>query len=134
MPSFSNSSKYRLATCDVRLQRIMLRAIQIVDFTVTCGHRSKQEQDKAYAGEKSQTPWPKSQHNAMPSRAVDVVPYPVEWPDIKRDSAVEYARKLGRFYQLAGVVKACAYDFKIPVRWGGDWPNFKDYPHFELIL
>jgi peptidoglycan L-alanyl-D-glutamate endopeptidase CwlK len=134
MPKFSDASARRLATCSPHLQEIMRRAIQITDFTVLCGYRTKAEQDKAYAEKRSQTPWPKSLHNQEPSRAVDIAPYPIEWPDAKTDNYAEYARKLGRFYQLAGVVKAFAAQLGIPIRWGGDWLNFKDYPHFELIL
>lgn len=131
MPHFSNKSLAKLNTCAEPLQKLMQEAIKIVDFTVTCGHREEAEQNQAYAEGTSKVQWPDSLHNKVPSQAVDIVPWPIEWPDAENDSKQEYARKLGRFYHLAGIVKALAMQFDIGIRWGGDWGW--DFPHFELI-
>ena len=77
---------------------------------------------------KSQLGWPNSNHNTSPSRAVDVVPYPVDWSD--RD----------RFHLFAGYVLATAQSLGYTLRWGGDWDSdtqtsdnqFDDFPHFEV--
>lgn len=36
------------------------------------------------------------------------------------------------FADLAAAVKACAAELGVPVEWGGDWPSFKDGPHFQI--
>lgn len=64
----------------------------------------------------------------MPSNAVDIAPYPIDWNDRER------------FTYLAGHVKMAAHMLGIKVTWGGDWNNnnevkdnnFDDLPHFEL--
>ena len=65
----------------------------------------------------------------MPSLAVDVVPYPVDWQDRERMT------------YFAGFVMGIArVKFGISLRWGGDWDldtdlkdnKFDDLPHFEI--
>jgi len=34
--------------------------------------------------------------------------------------------------EIAVHIKKVAEKWNIPIQWGGDWKNFKDYPHFEL--
>lgn len=139
MPKFSNSSLDKLATCDHRLQIVCNDAIQIVDFTVLEGHRGKEAQDRAFAEGKSQKPWPTGNHNALPSKAVDVIPYiaslreKYDWND------------LIAFGRLAGVLQACAHRRGIKLRFGLDWDGdfhsvnrdptetFQDAPHVEVI-
>lgn len=120
MSSFGKRSKSRLATTHSLLQEIMNEAIKEYDFSVLCGHRSKEDQNAAFDGGNSQLRFPKSKHNQMPSLAVDVGPYPIDWLD------------LDRFKHLGKIVKRIAEEKGIEVVWGGDWKSFKDYPHFEL--
>ncbi len=56
----------------------------------------------------------------MPSLAVDLAPYPIDWNDLKR------------FHELAGRILEVAALLDIPLTWGGHWHSFKDYPHYEL--
>lgn len=121
MPSFSTSSAQRLLTCDHRLQRLFTEIVKHVDCAIICGHRDQYLQDDAYARGVSQLKWPESKHNSLPSRAVDVVTYPVDWEDVPR------------FEAFAVIVKEVAARLGIQVRWGGDFPTFKDYPHWELV-
>lgn len=128
MPKFSQKSMDRLMTCDPRLQQIMLQVVRIFDITVIEGHRSREDQERAFSEGKSQVHWQQSTHCKTPSMAVDVAPYPVNWKDRER------------FYYLAGIVKAVAGQLGIRVRWGGDWDEdqdfrdqtFDDLCHFEL--
>lgn len=120
MPSFSNKSKERLVTCDQRLQMLCFDAIAIVDFVVLCGYRGKEEQEAAFAAGTSPARWGQSLHNKMPSKAVDLAPYPIDWNNRER------------FAELAGVIKAVAYKHNIKIKWGGDFEKFCDMPHFEL--
>lgn len=129
MNKFSEKSLERLSTCHPDLQKIFTKVIEKYDCTVTCGHRSKDEQDEAVRTGNSKLAWPNSKHNSLPSKAVDVVPYPVDWADSTR------------FYHFAGYVLAVAEFYGIKLRWGGDWngdlkfrdEKFKDLPHFELV-
>ena len=118
MPSFSKASLAQLGTADERLQRVMRRAIQHFDFTVLEGHRGEQAQNEAHAKGLSKLRWPQGAHNKSPSRAVDVAPYPIDW----RDTTAAHER----FAYLAGVVKVCAAEEGVKVRWGGDWDRDND--------
>lgn len=127
MPQFSEQSKARLATCDERLQRLFAEVIRLFDCTVLCGYRSLEEQAKLKAEGRSQLV--KGQHNVYPSKAVDVVPYPIDYQDRERMSL------------FGGFVLGVAAAMKIPIRWGGDWNmnnqvgdnKFDDLGHFEIF-
>jgi hypothetical protein len=125
-------STNRLDTCHPKIQRLVrevaLRIPRQLDFSVVCGHRGEQEQEDALKGGFSKVGWPHSKHNALPSRAVDLAPYPIDWRDTHR------------FSRLAGYVQAVADDMGIRIRWLGDpdgdgkirGQSFTDMPHFEL--
>ena len=129
MPRYSRSSRNQLATCDKGLQDLFNEVIKTFDCTIIEGHRNQVEQDEAYYGGHSQLRWPLGKHNAYPSRAVDVIPYPIDWEDRERMSF------------FAGYVLATARAKGIDIRWGGDWDSdtqlkdnsFDDLVHFELV-
>jgi len=128
MPRFGRSSRSRLATCDEDLQDLFNEVIKHVDCSVLEGHRDKKRQNKLYDEKKTKVRYPDGRHNASPSRAVDVVPYPIDWSDRER------------FHLFAGFVIGIAKSMEINIRWGGDWNQnfevddnqFDDFPHFEL--
>jgi hypothetical protein len=119
-------------TLDGRLQDILDDSIKIADITILCGHRNKKEQNKCFKNKTSKLCWPHSKHNSTPSKAMDLAPYPIKWPDKETQSIEEYAECLVRFYFLAGIILAIAYQKGIKVVWGGNW-SFKDLVHFELV-
>lgn len=128
MPSFSQRSRARLITCDKRLQDLFEEVVKGFDCIILQGHRGEEEQNRYYAEGKSKLKYPQSKHNKIPSLAVDVAPYPVNWSDKER------------FYYFAGYVKGIAQFLGIELRWGGDWDSdthihdqtFFDLPHFEI--
>ena len=128
MPRFGKRSKERLSTSDDKLQKIFNEVIKYVDCSVLEGHRSAERQDKLFDEGKTKVKFPNGRHNSNPSRAVDVVPYPVDWDDRER------------FHLFAGFVIGIAQSMGIKLRWGGDWNmnfevddnKFDDFPHFEL--
>lgn len=138
MFKFSKRSKDNLVTADEKLQLLFNEVIKEIDCTIICGHRTPEEQFELFKkGRERLDGWwtvidkskvvtnvdgttKKSRHNYYPSKAVDVVPYPLDWNDI--DS----------FKILASVVKRKAIDLGIDVEWGGDWKSFKDYPHWQI--
>ena len=48
MPTFSKRSLDNLAACHPDLQKVAHEAIKHLDFTVICGHRGREAQNKAY--------------------------------------------------------------------------------------
>jgi len=140
MPKFSKKSLKKLNTCEDDLQVLMNEVIKHYDCTILCGHRSIKEQQLLYKYGKSHLDGVHklSKHNYTPSRAVDVVPYPINWDDVKR---FEY---FGGY--VLGIADILYKDGKMShrVRWGGNWrgninnrdiqrSGFRDYVHFELV-
>lgn len=128
MYKFGYTSSTNLSTVHPKLQKIFNEVIKHYDCSIIKGHRNQQEQDEAFHSKRSKLRWPESKHNKVPSEAVDVVPYPIDWNDTKR------------FYHFAGFVLGIAVSMGIRLRHGGDWDgdnnlndqSFNDLPHFEL--
>ena len=135
MAKFGETSTKRLAECDNDLQVLFNEVVKNFDCTIVCGYRGKNEQDKAFSDGMSKLKFPDSLHNKLPSQAVDVIPYPVDW------------KNTNRMRLFAGYVLGTAKQLKKigliqhEIRWGGDWDSdtetndqrFDDLPHFELI-
>jgi len=129
MARFSRSSKSKLATTHLRLQELFKRVIRGYDCKVLCGYRDRGEQDKAFKSKRSTKSYPQSKHNHLPSIAVDVVPYPIDWDDMER------------FRHFVGYVEGVASMMGMKIRNGGDWDSdhefddqrFIDMPHFEYL-
>ena len=119
----------RLSTCHDDLQRLV-NAVDAdgFDLTVIEGHRTQEKQDEYFRTGKSKLKWPNGKHCSVPSRAVDIMPNPINWND--RPGIEAFAK----------VVLAKADELGISIRWGGDWnengrsddEKFFDGPHFEL--
>lgn len=128
MPRYSKRSKERLATSVVLLQKLFNEVIKHVDCSILEGHRGKERQNKLYDKGLTKVRYPDGRHNASPSKAVDVTPYPVDWDDRERQTL------------FAGFVLGIARGMGIKLRWGGDWDmdfkvmdnRFDDFSHFEI--
>lgn len=120
---FSNKSLEKLYKCHPFLVELMLDAIRTSkdDFSIICGFRSDEDQQKAYDEGNSKAKPGQSKHNRQPSAAVDIAPYPIDWDDIDA------------FVRLGKHVKECANFLGLNIIWGGDW-TMRDYGHFELEL
>ena len=108
----------RLSGVHPDLVRVISRARASEDFIVTEGLRSTERQRQLVAAGASQTM--ASRH--LTGHAVDlaalvggVVRW--DWPLYDR---------------LALAVKRAAAEEDVAIVWGGDWPKFRDGPHFEL--
>lgn len=135
--NYSSKSKSKLETCHKDIQLIFNEVIKTFDCTILEGHRSLERQLKLYNQGKSQINGvdKKGKHNYLPSKAVDVVAYPINWNDTNTH------------YYFAGYVKGIAqilYDegkISHKIRNGADWncnnnihdQNFNDLVHFEII-
>ena len=141
MYQFSKTSEQRLKTCHQDLQNVMNLALKRsnVDFGITSGYRSIEEQQKLYNQGRTTKGNivtnvdginKKSKHNYNPSKAVDIYAWigKASW-DQKH------------LCYLAGIIMTCAKELNVNLRWGGNWDgdgiiisdqNFQDLPHFEL--
>ena len=147
----SKLSLGRLEGVNPALVKVVKRAIEITqqDFLVVEGVRSKEQcyinygkgrtaaqciakgVPASYAQPKlAKVTWlnnPLSSKHVT-GKAVDLVPYPVDWND------------LTKFDQVAKAMFAAADELGVSIRWGADWDNDGNYrekgeydsPHFEL--
>lgn len=126
---FSTRSKSKLMACHPDLQRLFEEVCKTHDCTILEGHRDKKRQDEAFRSGLSKLKFPASKHNRYPSHAVDVIPYPIDFSDVKG------------IYAFGWFVIAKAKEMGIKIRWGGDWDGdgdtkdqkFNDLVHFELL-
>lgn len=136
MPAYSKTSLDKLATCDPRLQGLFLEVIKHRDNTILEGHRGRERQHAFFVEGLSKKDWPDGEHNKLPSRAVDSVPYPIDWDKVNKNDRAA----INEMYIYGGMVLGIAAMLGIPLRWGGDWngngsitdQQFHDLPHFEL--
>ena len=122
MYSYSEKSKRELKSCHPDIQTVFNEVIKYIDCSVLKGHRGEKEQNEAFDNGFSRLKFPKGHHNKIPSKAVDVVPFPVNWDD------------LPKFHELAGVVRTVCIQKDIKLEWGGDWKSFRDFPHWQISV
>ena len=135
MAKFGTTSEQRLSQCDARLQKLFRHVVLRFDCKVLTGHRSKVAQTTAFNAGASKVQWPNSKHNSVPSRGIDVAPYPIP-EQFGANSRNEYEK----FKYFAFYVMGVADAMGIRLRWGGDWDGdfdtedqtFNDLLHFEL--
>ena len=142
MFKFSRVSTNRLSNCHKDLKKLMVKSLElsIIDFGISCGYRSIEEQQEIYQQGRTKPGGivtyvdgvkKKSKHNELPSLAVDIYAY-------VNGKAVWDKEHL---YYLGGVIMTCARQLDIQVRWGANFnqnqnlkdENFYDLPHFELL-
>jgi peptidoglycan LD-endopeptidase CwlK len=116
---FGAKSLERLSECHPDLQKIAHELIKEMDVTVLCGHRGEKEQNAAFVNGNSKLQYPRSKHNKVPSEAMDLAPYPVDFKDISR------------FVDMCKRIERIAKEQNVKIRLGRDF-SFKDYPHVEL--
>ena len=108
-------------TCVPELIQLADECIKFWNCSVLEGHRGEQKQNQYYAEKKSFLRYPHSKHNSMPSRAIHLAPWPIDWNDIER------WQRFGFF--VLGVAQSLGIS---NLQWGGLWRSLKDYAHFEL--
>lgn len=108
----------RLAGVHPDLVRVISRARASADFIVTEGLRTEARQRQLVAAGASQTMH--SRH--LTGHAVDLAALV--------DGTVRWDWPL--YDRLALAVKRAAVEEEVAIVWGGDWPKFRDGPHFEL--
>lgn len=89
-----------------------------VDFGITCGVRTINEQKKLVSAGKSRTM--RSRH--ITGHAVDVV----AWVD------GQVSWDMSHYELIADAFFEAGAELGVSVEWGGNWKSFKDGPHFQL--
>ncbi len=128
MASFGIKSRRELDTCHILLQHLFEIVVEEFDCSILEGFRGADRQNQLFDEGKSKVRFPAGQHNSIPSKGVDVLPYPINWEDTDQ------------MHYFAGYVKGIANGLGIKVRWGGDWNDdkkvsdekWRDLAHFEL--
>jgi peptidoglycan L-alanyl-D-glutamate endopeptidase CwlK len=124
---FAQSSIDMMRDVEPRLAAVMYEAKEraIIDFDVSCGHRSIEEQKKLFDNNRSLLDGTnhKSKHNYFPAKAVDIYAYKGKYADYSKE----------KMYYLSQIIKESAKDLGVKIRWGGDWKDFVDMPHYELV-
>ena len=139
----SKRSLASLEGVDARLVSVAKRAIQITkqDFVIIEGLRTREQMminygkgrtsaqlavhgiPAKYAQPKlAKVTWlnnPFASNHAS-GKAIDVVPYPVDWNDI------------GKFRTIYEAFQKAADELGVKIKWGGHFQKSKDYPHIEL--
>ena len=141
MYKFGKRSLDNLAGVNPKLIDVVhaVMELQIMDFSVVEGLRTKERQKELFDARKSRTM--NSKHLKQSDgygHAVDLYPYPIDMRRVNTGNAKEIIR----FGVLAGLMLKCAQESCVNVRWGGDWDkdgetldhSFFDAPHFEIIL
>ena len=115
---FAQSSIDRLQGVHSKLSAVMYEAKEksIIDFDISCGHRSVEEQNKLFNLGRSQLDGVvnRSMHNSVPSLAVDIYAYNGKYADYSRKN-MEY---------LSRVIKEAGSELGVKIIWGGDWEDF----------
>lgn len=130
---WSKHSREQLETCDKALQLVFNEVLLVHDCRILEGHRGELAQNLAYREGRSKLIFPLGNHNKLPSKAVDVLPFrngkPIPWTDTRG------------FVFFAGHVYMAAAFLGVKIRWGGNWDSddelitdqgFVDLPHWEL--
>jgi len=118
MPTFSPNSEKNLSTCRPELQEVLGKAIKEIDFSVTCGFRGKEEQNKRFAEGTSRVKYPNGMHNVFPSNAVDIRPYPHDPNDL--DAFLKLAEVIERVARCKGYDVRC-----MGKEWGWDFYHYE---------
>ena len=159
--NYGQRSKSFIETLQPPLQKVLYRAIEIIDITILCGRRDKGEQDSAFERKVSGVRWPDSAHNVLvptdKAWGFDAMPYTpgvpggVDWRTDKEmfaalkagnmREALEILENIKRIKMVSGLILGIAYEQGIRLVNGSDWDgdlNFmehtlKDSPHYQPI-
>ena len=151
MPKFSKTSDRNLSTADLDLQTLFGYVIKYFDCSVLYGTRTPTEQFELFKKGRKEVNgvWmiedkkkvvtykdgtiKKSKHNYIPSQAVDVSSYPIDWDDEDRMRYFAgFVMGIAKMLKEVGLIKS-------DIVWGGDWDgdtdlndqSFRDLVHFE---
>ena len=140
------TSKEKLKGVHPQLVKLMTEAVKEspFDFKITQGVRTAEYQHSLYQQGRT-TPGKiitncdgfknKSNHQAKADgygHAIDIFICGVVENGTYRKFSTEEGYDNKKIFAVAKHIKEIGQKLGIPVKWGGDWNKFKDYPHFEI--
>lgn len=116
----SERSRERLKGVHPNMVRIVERSMELtdIDFMITEGLRTREQQAKYFKAGRSQTM--NSKH--LTGHAVDVA--------VLVDGVLTWEWKY--YEQLSKYFKQAAKELGIKMTWGGDWKTLRDGPHYQI--
>jgi peptidoglycan L-alanyl-D-glutamate endopeptidase CwlK len=131
---YGRTSSRRLEASTPEVRRVMLRASHYADISILCTYRGREQQRKAFLAGFSEVDYPNSDHNMLPSPAVDAG---IWRPDLHNVDFEDHAA----FGTLNGIIQVCALEEGCVAIWGHDWDHdwnfkehkFKDRPHWLIL-
>jgi len=161
MAKFGKTSLQRQEGLCIELKEASNQVIQVIDHSIICSIRSKEDQNKAFnsSPQRSHIKWPMSKHNVTSERtkadAIDVWPWIPGFGAISgsKEQIADIMLKQNKsrvqvlafvyksFARLSGYYQMAGYDLGFDTIWGGDWDNdgnlldqnFHDLPHIEIV-
>lgn len=139
---FSQHSKKERLTLHPDLRRVCDEVLPYFDFRIQQGHRSKEDQDQQFAEGDSKVKWPNSNHNAVPSNAMDLYPYIdgefIGWDTNNRLVFTYWVTFINFVLGMSQALYEMG-EIDAPLRSGADWDEdwditdhkLVDMPHFE---
>lgn len=132
MYKYSQKSLSNLEGLHPQLQEFALELIKVTphDISITCGVRTAEEQNKLY-----------QQGRTIPGKIVTKCDgYNIKSKHQMKSDGLGYAFDIAVisnwnkkvFKEIADSARELMKIYNI--EWGGDWKNFSDYPHFQLML
>ena len=124
MKKYSQRTLDNLQGINPKLVIILATAIERsnVNFTVIDGLRTVEQQHEHFKNGKSKLDGVNRKSYHQTGNAIDFIPFPFDgnWNNISQ------------FQRVGDELKKIATEFGVECRYGGDWVNFRDYPHFEI--
>ena len=132
MNAWGKASKRHRQSIDWHLNAVSDRVLKIRNHSIIQGHRNEADQNAAFDRGDSKLRWPDGNHNCIPSKALDMQPWPM--PDD------EQALREDLSY-LAGLYVGIGPTMGVILRWGGSWDRsgeiennkFFDGFHIEIV-
>lgn len=126
MSSLLPRCRQRLQGVHPDLVRVVEEARKHVPFIVTEGLRTRERQAELVRIGASRTM--NSRH--LTGHAVDVAYWLDDGNGVPENGEIRWDWPL--YAKIGEMVKHVAQELSVPIVWGGDWPTFRDGPHFEL--
>ena len=104
MYPYGERSQANLDTCHWEIQDLFNEAKKHRNISITCGHRTDEQQAIEFAEGSTKLDAGESEHNRDPSNAVDAIPYPTTAEDWEnREYWVEWTSWLKGFAAAMGI-------------------------------
>lgn len=126
MSSLLPRCRRRLQGVHPDLVRVIEQARDRAPFIVTEGVRTRERQADLVRIGASRTM--NSRH--LTGHAVDIAYWLDDGDGVPENGEIRWDWPL--YETLGATVKGVARGLGVPIVWGGDWPSFRDGPHFEL--